>query len=541
VNQWGKGGAGNASWILMIKNAEIIIGNHDGVSTSFVYGNAELQVDQWYHVAGVWDGSTGFIYINGILDNFASLSRVPQDSDYPVKIGRAAYLYATSPNYFDGVIDEVYIFNRALSATEVEELYQAAQLPMIETSPSEFSFYADDGNVPQPQTLLITNTGAGQLNWQITENCDWLQVDPNSGSSTGEPNEVILSVDASGLRPGWYSYGLAITADGASNSPKTVAIDLLIGGIGQIHVPVQYPTIQAGINAALPGDTVIIADGTYTGQGNKNLDFGGRNITLRSRNDPENCIIDCENDGRGFYFHSGEDGNCIVTGLTVKNGTIEGTFDSPTAFGGGICCDGASPKIINCHILDNSAYGFCEGPAGGACGGGIACIFYSNPEIVNCKIAGNLASVPAAVGGGADAYGGGVFCGSGSTVVIYNCEITTNRAHGGKVLFEDSWITYACDSYGGGIYIDENPDSKIENCLVADNETVLVVGEDDQGPNYGDSRGAGIFCDNWVSVTNCTIVGNYTEPAGVRGEGGGIYGPPTVINNIIRANLMVNT
>ncbi len=86
-------------------------------------------------------------------------------------------------------------------------------------------------------------------------------------------------------------------------------------------VPSVYGTIQSAIDVAEDGDTVVIAPGAYTGGGNKNLDFGGKAITVTSTNpdDPfvvAATVIDCENSGRGFYFHSGD----IVSGLTITGG-----------------------------------------------------------------------------------------------------------------------------------------------------------------------------------------------------------------------------
>ena len=114
-----------------------------------------------------------------------------------------------------------------------------------------------------------------------------------------------------------------------------------------LRVPSQYAAIQAAIDHATDGDTVLVADGLYTGEGNKNIDFRGKAIVLRSENGAEVCIIDCEGCGRGFYFHSGETASSLVDGFTVTHGREE--------LGGGICCkDSSSPTITNNIFMDNT-------------------------------------------------------------------------------------------------------------------------------------------------------------------------------------------
>jgi len=61
-----------------------------------------------------------------------------------------------------------------------------------------------------------------------------------------------------------------------------------------LHVPDDFPTIQAAIDAAVNGDEVLVADGVYTGPGNRDLNFGGRLIIVRSENGAADCVIDCE-------------------------------------------------------------------------------------------------------------------------------------------------------------------------------------------------------------------------------------------------------
>lgn len=61
-----------------------------------------------------------------------------------------------------------------------------------------------------------------------------------------------------------------------------------------IHVPSDQLTIQAGIDATVNGDTVLLTDGMYTGDGNRDNDFGSKDIVLKSENGPVFTVIDCE-------------------------------------------------------------------------------------------------------------------------------------------------------------------------------------------------------------------------------------------------------
>jgi len=281
----------------------------------------------------------------------------------------------------------------------------------------------------------------------------------------------------------------------------TITVDCNGGG--------DYMTIQDGIDASVDGDTVLVSPCTYTGLGNRDIDFDGKAIVVMSSDGPEATIIDCQDLGRGFIFDSVELNSSILDGFTIKNGT--------GASGGGIDVYYAAPTITNCSIVNNFAFG----------GGGIS-VNGGSPDINNCTIEGNIST----------GYGGGMYLstysGFGSGPRISNCTFKDNSAEqkGGGLYYADvrsqfsySFIwgcrfenntTTSYSTYGGGIYL---KDSKVSvyNCLF--------------DSNAAPSEGGGIYCfDSDVLIHNCTFVYNY---AGGYGSGISISISNTTIFNCI--------
>lgn len=82
----------------------------------------ELQVDVWTHVVMVHDGAKDLIYINGALANEKDVTGALDKTKHPLGIG---YDPIDNGSFFDGALDDVQIYNVALSAPEIADLYDA--------------------------------------------------------------------------------------------------------------------------------------------------------------------------------------------------------------------------------------------------------------------------------------------------------------------------------------------------------------------------------------------------------------------------------
>ena len=229
-----------------------------------------------------------------------------------------------------------------------------------------------------------------------------------------------------------------------------------------IHVPGDQPTIQAGIDNAINGDTVLVAPGTYF----ENINFKGKNIVLASHfilDDDLEFINSTIIDGSQAQYAdtascvrivSGEDSTAVLQGFTICHGAgthwIDPQFPDWTWHsGGGIFTFQSSPTIKNNYIIDNHVDD--DLGASGASGGGI-CMYGGNLLVINNVIKNNTAL-----------YGAGV-------VIDYaGCIFKNNivaQNSGGQ------------DYGGGGFWTIGNGDEPviIENNTIVDNESVSKGG-----------------------------------------------------------------
>jgi hypothetical protein len=206
--------------------------------------------------------------------------------------------------------------------------------------------------------------------------------------------------------------------------------------------PADFSNIQAAINDASNSDTIVVAEGTYMGPGNRDISFQSKAITVRST-DPDdsnivaNTIIDCENTYRGFCFSGLEGANTILDGFTItrawassKGAAIYSGFannhyaqavirhckitDCNTSSGGtGGVIYGWDGLIEDCAFENNHRIILC----GGTLKNSIIRFntyqpLYSDGEVINCVIADNAYAV------------------GGQGITIENSTISNNGPHG---------------------------------------------------------------------------------------------------------------
>lgn len=191
-----------------------------------------------------------------------------------------------------------------------------------------------------------------------------------------------------------------------------------------LAVPGQHATLQIAIDAANDGDTVMVADGVYSGTGFRDIDLRGRAITVRSVNGPASCVIDLESVARGFLLRSGETTATRIEGLTIRNGSGDGAgirFETGSGativdcvFRGHVGVDGAAARLANARTV----FFDCAFESNTASNNGGAVMTGSEAVFVECRFEQNEAR-----------HGGAIYGAAG----IEDCVFIENRATPGNL------------------------------------------------------------------------------------------------------------
>jgi predicted outer membrane repeat protein len=258
------------------------------------------------------------------------------------------------------------------------------------------------------------------------------------------------------------------------------------------------PTIQAGVDSASTGDVVELAPGEYTGDGNRDVDFLGKAITVRSENlDPSEVAITPGGypypGHRGFVFQSGEGPASILEGVTVKYGYAPYYF-----LGGALYCEASSPTIRHCHFTDN--YSVESAP----------CVYIAsgNPLVTDCHFKDNSTTC---------GYGGAIVCGQGNVTVL-RCHFESNGCEdfGGAILGGLTLTVADCVFIGNfaarnGGAIAFGGTGLIERCMFIGN---------------GSAEGGGISTRGSLEIRECTFIRSRSD--GVAGSAIHVYDGGTV-------------
>jgi len=285
----------------------------------------------------------------------------------------------------------------------------------------------------------------------------------------------------------------------------------------------DYTTIQAGMDAAVTGDDVGVASGTYSIS--SPITYDGKEIQLRSEFS-QGAVIDCQGVTNAFSF-DGEGGAAQLLGFTIQNGYA--------TYGGAICCIGGGAPLISDCIIRN-----CTAVRGGAVYVYESSLNLWPSEITDCTATEFGGAIYCYNSTGATFYGlivgnntagdGGGMYSWGGAPSVQLCTFYRNSADGsgaihcratGTMMLLQTIVAFSTS--GKGIYCQEGATPYVAYCDIYGN----AGGDDNCGSSYMNGNEDPRFCDmdegDLTLCANSWCLPGGGSPAliGARGEGCG--------------------